>query len=348
MKKIKLFLLLLLALNSLCAQDNNPDVKKTKKAFMGVTLGISWGDGVEISEICTNYGADRAGLQVGDIIVAINGEATSTKEIFTSIVGKQKAGEEVEVKYIRGKEKMTTRVKLAESPYGISISGSDFNWNWDGNIDNIKSKIKRKEKAFLGVYPDTDWKERAVRVDGFPDNSAAREAGIQKGDYILRIENDETNTSDELRYAIAKYKPNDIVKITYKHNNKVETVKVKFGSEKVFDWDVFDGNESQNTDNKPSRTWSTYTFADGTEVSINDFSASFEREKIIVSFDSQLKKPFSIVVYDADDKEVIRQEEANLGGKYARDFNIANSSSQGYTVKIMMDSKEIFNQKVNR
>ena len=156
MKAIKLLLLfigLTTTFQFATAQDKNDNYKKTKKAFMGVTLGTSWGDGVEISEVSKKYGAERAGLREGDIVTAINKDKINSKDDFTRVVAQHKPGEEVEVAFIRGKEKMTAMVKLAESPYGFSISGNDWNWNWDGNIDDLKLKMKRKEKAFLGIYP---------------------------------------------------------------------------------------------------------------------------------------------------------------------------------------------------
>ena len=109
MKATRLLLLMLALLANLqttTAQDRNENIRKTKKAFMGVTLGISWGDGVEISEICEKYGAERAGLREGDIIIAIDKENTTTKESFNKILAKHRPGEEVEVSYLRGKEKM--------------------------------------------------------------------------------------------------------------------------------------------------------------------------------------------------------------------------------------------------
>ncbi len=367
MKAIKLLFLFFtfcVATQTATAQDKSDNFKKTKKAFMGVTLGTSWGDGVEISEICQKYGAERAGLLEGDIITAINKQKINTKDEFTKVIAKHNPGEEVEVDFLRGKEKRSAMVKLAESPYGFSISGNDWNWNWDGNIDNLKLKMKRKEKAFLGIYPETDWNERAVRIDGFSDNSAAREGGLKKGDFIVKIADDETNTEDELRYALGKHKPFDEVEITYKRDGKVEKKKMKLGQEKVIDWDNFnisvsddddnDGNARNNRsgerDNKPARTWSSYTFADGTEVSINDFSVAPAQitDKADVSFESNLAKPFSVVVYNSEGKEVARKEQPSLAGKFNTTFEMASLAAGEYFIKIWMDGKEVFSQKMTK
>jgi membrane-associated protease RseP (regulator of RpoE activity) len=369
MKATKLLLLLIILLvNQIAtAQDRNENIRKTKKAFMGVTLGTSWGDGVEIDEVCEKYGAERAGLREGDIITAINNENTFSKEEFNKVLAKHRPGEEVDVKYIRGKEKASIKVKLAESPYGFSISANDWNWNWNGDINDLKVKMKRKEKAFLGIYPETSWEERAVRIDGFPDNSAARAAGLKKGDFILKIGEDETNTEDELRYALGKCNPEEEVEILYKRNGKTDKKKVKLGVESVVDWDNFNislsddddsndrpqqrgADDSDNKGNQPARTWSSYTFADGTEVNINDFSVSPNSadSKVDVSFESKLAKPFSVVVYDNTGKEVGRKEQVSLDGKFSQQFDVSAVSLGEYFIKIWMDGKEVFSQKVNK
>jgi membrane-associated protease RseP (regulator of RpoE activity) len=353
-----LFLLLVIScFGTITHAQDKAEVKKTKKAFMGVTLGISWGDGVEISEVSKNYGADKAGLQVGDIITAINGDKIGNKDEFTKILAKHTPGEQVEVAYVRANEKKLANVKLAESPYGISISGNDWNWNWDGNMDDLKVKLKKKSKAFLGIYPQTDWDERAIRIDGFSDNSAAREAGLKKNDFILKIAEDETNTEDELRYALGKHKPGDEVEVTYKRNGKTDRLKVKLGEEKVVDWDNFnislsddDEDDNPSQEKKPSRTWSSYTFADGTEVSINDFSINPSQinDNAEVSFESKLAKPFSVVIYNAEGKEVNRKEQASLEGKFLHNFDTKNLPRGEYFIKIWMDGKEVFSQKMKK
>lgn len=359
--KSLLLLFIITCFNSYSYAQDKAEVKKTKKAFMGVTLGISWGDGVEINEVSKNYGADKAGLQVGDIITAINNDKIGNKEEFTKILAKHTPGEEVDVTYTRGKESKTIKVKLAENPYGVSISGNDWNWNWNGNMDDLKVKLKKKSKAFLGIYPETDWTERAVRIDGFSDNSAARESGLKKNDFIVKIADDETNTEDELRYALGKHKPGEEVEITYKRNGKTDKVKVKLSEEKVVDFDNFNVSLSDDNDDccddsnnskekKPSRTWSSYTFADGTEVSINDFTVTPAQitDNAEVSFESKLAKPFSVVIYNSEGKEMSRKEQASLEGKFTHAFDMKNLPNGEYFVKIWMDGKEVFSQKLKK
>lgn len=383
MKKINLILGLLLSIGihatNCVAQDSYKMERKSRKAYMGVTLGISWGDGVEVSEICKNYGAERAGLRVGDIITAINNDPTNTKDEFLSVLEKHKAGEEVEVSYVRGKEKQKTMVKLAESPNGISISGGDWSWNLNenlenlkGDLENLKVKVKSKDKAFLGIYPRTNERENAVLIDGFTDNSAAQNAGLKKGDLITRIGDKPTADESTLRAVLDEFKPDDEVEIEYKRKGTISKIKVKLGREKYYSWDDFnisiseDSNEDEGSwegqgeneapnsrnsdDHKPTRTWSSYTFADGTEISINDFSVAPNPivDKATVAFESTLTKPFSIVIYNAAGKEVARKEQTALQGKYSEQFDLSGVANGEYFIKIWMDSKEVFSQKLTK
>lgn len=60
--------------------------------------------------------ADKAGLQSGDIVTSIDGQAATGVAVLTRVKLTKKVGETVEVSYLRGNETLTTTVTLAESP----------------------------------------------------------------------------------------------------------------------------------------------------------------------------------------------------------------------------------------
>ncbi len=86
---------------------------------MGVLLGETTAEGVKIKGTIENSGAAEAGLEKGDLITAINGEAVRTTEaIKTSLEGKQ-TGDIVRVTYIRNEETKTVEVFLGTKKMSI-------------------------------------------------------------------------------------------------------------------------------------------------------------------------------------------------------------------------------------
>ncbi|MBX2816340.1 MAG: trypsin-like peptidase domain-containing protein [Saprospiraceae bacterium] len=61
---------------------------------------------------------------------------------------------------------------------------------------------------------------KGVFVDYVNPNSAAKEAGIEKGDVIISIDENATNTFPELQELVARYHPGDAIDVTFLRKNK--------------------------------------------------------------------------------------------------------------------------------
>lgn len=70
---------------------------------------------------------------------------------------------------------------------------------------------------------------RCVLVEKVVSGSAAEKAGIQAGDLILKLEDKNISSGDELSSAIGNYKPGDTVTLTLQRDGEELTVEVTFG-----------------------------------------------------------------------------------------------------------------------
>ena len=66
-----------------------------------------------------------------------------------------------------------------------------------------------------------------VVVRGLENSSSAAKAGIQKGDVITKINDDNVTSTAFLRYLLYKYNVGDTIKVTINRNGTVKTVEVK-------------------------------------------------------------------------------------------------------------------------
>lgn len=85
------------------------------------------------------------------------------------------------------------------------------------NIGEVTEKIAKDNNMpnLNGVY-----------VAGVAENTAAYDAGIEKGDIITAIDNKPTNTCPELLEAISTYRPGDKATIHYIHGGKRKTAEI--------------------------------------------------------------------------------------------------------------------------
>lgn len=97
-------------------------------------------------------------------------------------------------------------------------------------------------KAFLGVYASgLDGEElkalsleKAVRLDGVVDGSAAADAGLMEGDIVLSIGGEKVGTFAEVAGAVRKNKPGTEVEITFKRNGELQKTTARLGSQHTY------------------------------------------------------------------------------------------------------------------
>ena len=70
---------------------------------------------------------------------------------------------------------------------------------------------------------------RCVMVEKVVPGSAAEKAGIQSGDLILKLEDKQITSGDQLSSAIGEYKPGDTATLTLQRDGQELTVQVTFG-----------------------------------------------------------------------------------------------------------------------
>ena len=113
----------------------------------------------------------------------------------------------------------------------------------DSNPSNIVSKIVEDlisfgvvQRGWLGVTIQTVNSELAKQEDlevtegayiaDFADKSSAKDAGLQKGDVVVKIDNAVIKTNTALIEYIGRHRPGDKVNVTVNRKGKVVTVPV--------------------------------------------------------------------------------------------------------------------------
>lgn len=85
-------------------------------AEVAARLGVPVTEGTLIEGLVEGFSAEAAGLQVNDVIVAVDGEALNADRSIRAATRNKKPGDQVEVTYYRGAEKHTLTVTLRGYP----------------------------------------------------------------------------------------------------------------------------------------------------------------------------------------------------------------------------------------
>ena len=119
-------------------------------------------------------------------------------------------------------------IETAKEKADQIINGKNTTYPYLG-ISMINLSDLRNYPNYYNYLQNTKLTNGVVVID-VENNSSAKKAGLQQGDIITKIDNNETNSVAYLRYELYKHKVNDTITITYERNAKTKTVKVKLTS----------------------------------------------------------------------------------------------------------------------
>jgi S1-C subfamily serine protease len=94
--------------------------KTVQTGYLGVTMSpaTGGGDGALVQEVAQGSPADKAGLRVGDLVVAIDGKAVQSYSDLGARIRAHKPGDKVTLKVVRDGNETTITATLAQRPAG--------------------------------------------------------------------------------------------------------------------------------------------------------------------------------------------------------------------------------------
>lgn len=160
------------------------------------SFGMKRPHGALVAKVLPKSPAEKAGLQIGDIITEFNGQQIEKSGDLPPMVGVTPIDEEATLTIIRqgDTEKVSFKVGLLPEQ--------------DEKI--AENKVEKKSTNKLGIVVSnltSEQKEALQNVTGGVlvqdvTKGAAREGGIQRGDIILRIQNTVINDTDDFNNAV--------------------------------------------------------------------------------------------------------------------------------------------------
>lgn len=126
-----------------------------------------------------------------------------------------------------------TNMKIAS----FTIEGMGFAIPIDSAVTTANALIEGKSasRPYLGVsiYTASDnmySNNTSIYVEYVENNSVADNAGIEKGDKILKVNNESVSSTAQFRYQLYKYNVGDKITLTIERNGKEKKISVTLGS----------------------------------------------------------------------------------------------------------------------
>ena len=144
--------------------------------------------GALVARVLPDSPAEKAGLQVGDVILAYNGTELHSSSELPPLVGASNVDQPAELLLLRSGSEIKRLVDIGELPAEDAISFSGINpqpRTVENRIGMAVTELTQEQRKELAA-PD----DKGVLVESVT-GQAARDAGIQQGDVILMLNNQE-------------------------------------------------------------------------------------------------------------------------------------------------------------
>ena len=182
------------------------------------SFGLSHINGALVSNVAPGSAAEKAGLQSGDVITAVNGEQVTSNGSLSSIIGMSAPGDKVKLDVWREKAQRTIEARLG--------GAGD-----EGKLIADASAGGEQGQLGLGLRPLTRDEKKEAKLDGGlvveEVGGAAARAGVEAGDVLLAINGKRVQSIEQVTSVMAG-KPKSVALLVQRDGTKI-FVPVKVG-----------------------------------------------------------------------------------------------------------------------
>ena len=170
-------------------------------------------EGVLITHVNEGDPADKAGIKVKDIIVAVDDEPVNTARELSMRIANSEVGKKVVIKLIRDEKEKTLKVKLAKrSDAQVFASGKD---NLEDSFGARLTALTNENARRYG-FPEN---ETGVLILDIAPGQKAHKAGLRRGDLIKEMNHTPVFSVSEFEEKLDKVKSGENVQLLIKRGN---------------------------------------------------------------------------------------------------------------------------------
>lgn len=188
-------ILTMAVLPGVTAQENPPPATEGRP-LLGVTFRVNEEGFPQIARVEDGTPAAEAGLLSDDVITAIDGESMLDQDL-AEVIGAYAPGDTIAITVLRDGEEIEFEATLAEFAQSPERPGV---------------RVQVLATTFLGISVEAN--EDGIVILDVVEGSPAEEAGMQEGDLVIGINDQDVSDVEGLRETIRAMSPGDTITVT--------------------------------------------------------------------------------------------------------------------------------------
>ena len=156
----------------------------------------------QVSQVEKNSAADRAGVEVGDIIAGIDGVELADYLLLRTTIGNKVPGDEVLLDIIRGEDRIQIEVTLGALPdqFARNSEPNETRREDEGKLDELGLLLRDLDSEILQERFQISEDVQGVWIQSIDESSEAfSESDLRTDDVIVEIDNTPVSSIDEFR-----------------------------------------------------------------------------------------------------------------------------------------------------
>ncbi|WP_455366161.1 DegQ family serine endoprotease [Kaarinaea lacus] len=161
------------------------------------SFGMDKPRGALVAKVLPDSPAEKAGFQVGDVVIRFDGKNIVRSSNLPPVVGMTEVGKNVKVEILRNGKKKNLTVNLGELPDedATIASAPQSKPAEDNKLNIVVTDLNAEQRKNLEI------KENGVLVSNV-SSGPARKAGVRRGDVILMINNTDVKDTKHFKEII--------------------------------------------------------------------------------------------------------------------------------------------------
>jgi serine protease Do len=186
---------------------------RVERGFLGVTiqpldeeiaesLGLSSENGALVASVVPGGPAEKAGIEPGDVIVAVDGDDVAQMKELTRRIAAMAPDARAEFEVIRNGERRKIDVRIGRTPSEPRRVRADAGANPEGSLGLALREITPEVRERFGIGDEV----QGAVVAGVDPESGAAEKGLRPGDVIVAVGRTPVASVDEAMREIERQK----------------------------------------------------------------------------------------------------------------------------------------------